>query len=222
MSMHDEPLVIRRDGAEFSLRRIGDDELRRLGRRSAVVDFDSLFWLQWHCRQRQPERLTLPEFFVAMTHRFGPSGFLFDDYKSSFCFPLHLTTEKAGVRGSYLLLVKDRKGGLEAPLLRHDGKRSSACRPFQRFVDAEFARNDYHYVMNFLEGYLEGLQSMLARVGSRVPDFVQRVGAACMLYGYRDGRPFEQHFECWEEYQDELARVPPELLDLGLELELAL
>lgn len=218
--MQSEPLVIRREGAQFSLRRISDDEMHRLGRRATAVEDDSLFWLQWHCRRHQPKRLTLPEFLVAMIRRFGPSGFAFDDYKSSFCFPLHLVTEKASGRGSYLLLVGDRKGGLDAPLLRLDGKRSSAFAPIQPFVEAEFARDDYRYVLNFLEGYLEGLQATLARVADKVPDFVQRVDAAFLLYGYRDGAPFEQHFERERDYREALARVPRELLDLGVELEL--
>lgn len=220
--MRSEPLVIRRDGAVFSLRRIGDDEMRRLGRRSTAVEDDPLFWLQWHCLQRHAGGLTLPEFLVGMSRRFGPSGFAFDDYKSSFCFPLHMTTEKAGVRGDYLLLVHDWKGGLDAQLLRNDGKRSSAFGPIQRHVDAEFARDDYRYVMNFLTGYLEGMQTSLARFVSKVPAFVQRVDAAFLLYGYRDGRPFEQHFEREEGYRDALARVPSDRLDLGVDLELDL
>jgi hypothetical protein len=73
--MQSEPLVIRREGAVFSLRRIGDDEMHRLGRRATAIEDDSLFWLQWHCRRHPPKRLTLPEFLVAMIRRFGPSGF---------------------------------------------------------------------------------------------------------------------------------------------------
>jgi hypothetical protein len=215
--MRTAPLVVRRDGAEFSLRRISDNELHRLARRAAPIENDLMFWMHWNSRRRQPAMLSLPEFFVAMADAFGASGFAFDDYKSSFCFPFHLTTDKGGSLGNYVLLVQDWKGGVEARLMRCCSDRQPPLGPPQPFVDAELSRDDFHYLMNFLGGYLEGRQeTMPAEAEHSVPDFVQRVDAALLLYGYRDGMPFEHAHEDSSDYERALAQTPAALLDVDI------
>jgi hypothetical protein len=215
--MRTAPLVVRRDGAEFSLRRISDNELNRLARRAVPIEDDLLFWMHWNSRHRQPRSLSLPEFFVAMATAFGASGFAFDDYKSSFCFPFHLTTDKSGIRGEYVLLVQDWKGGVEAKLMRCFGESRAQLGPLHPFVDAELSRDEFRYVMNFLSGYLEARQEAALTDGSpTVPDFVQRVDAALLLYGYRDGAPFEHSHENQGDYDQALAQTPKALLGVDL------
>lgn len=215
--MRTAPLVVRRDGAEFSLRRISDNELHRLARRAAPIENDLLFWMHWNSRRNQPRALSLPEFFVGMANAFGASGFAFDDYKSSFCFPFHLTTNKGGSRGDYVLLVQDWKGGVEARLMRCCGDIRPRLGPAQPFVDAELSRDDFRYLMNFLGGYLEGRQeAMLTEGAPVVPDFVQRVDAALLMYGYRNGLPFEHAHENSADYERALSQTPEELLDIDI------
>lgn len=216
--MRTAPLLVQRDGAEFSLRRISDNELHRLARRAAMIENDPLFWMHWNSRRRQPRSLSLPEFFVAMANEFGASGFAFDDYKSSFCFPFHLTTDKGGNRGEYVLLVQDWKGGIESKLMRCFDEIRSPREHLQPFVDDEFSRDDFRYAMSFLGGYLEArLQASQTDGTAPVPDFVQRVDAAALLYGYRDGAPFEHCHENSDDYYEALARIPGTLLraDIG-------
>lgn len=218
--MQSKPLVIQCRGAEFTLRRIDDGELHRLARTATQIEDDHGFWLQWDHRHRQPGALSLAEFFVGMTRAFGTTGLAFDDYKSSFCFPFQLTTEKASVRGDYLLLVEDWKGGVAAKLLRRCGRRTPQLGPIEPFVAAEFSRDDFRFVMNFLDGYLEGLQSVAHRTEPPVPDFVQCVDAAFLVYGYRDGAPFERCFDAEDEYREVLAGTSLDLLDAALDLAL--
>ena len=85
--MQQQPMVIRRDGAEFTLTRIDDRLLEVLGDGAVAIEEDHLFWLGWHPRCRQHPPLGLPQFFLMMCQRFGDSGTAFDHYKSSFCFP---------------------------------------------------------------------------------------------------------------------------------------
>ena len=216
--MRIEPLVIRRDGAEFSLRRIHDEELRRLGKRAVGVEEDHLFAMQWNSPRRGEGSLSLPEFLVAMTSAFGPSGFYFDDYKSSFCFPFHLTTAKGDVRGDYLLLVQDWKGGFQARVLRRESASRAGFGPPLPFVDAEFSRDDYRYVMGFLVGYLEGRHEVTAAAVSPVPDFARRVDAAHVVYGYRNREPFALCFEDEDDYHEALVHTPEAMFDVEPEL----
>lgn len=216
--MQNESLLIRHRDAKFSLRRIDDRELSRLARTATDIEDDHAFWLQRNHRQRQPDALSLAEFFVGMTRAFGATGCTFDDYKSSFCFPFQLTTDKAGVKGDYLLLVQDWKGGVAAKLLRRCGRRTPELGPIEPFVATEFSRDNFRFVMNFLDGYLEGVQSIARRTESPVPDFVQHVEAALLIYGYRNGTPFERHFDDDEEYRAALADTSAELLDAALDL----
>lgn len=216
--MRTTPLVMRHEGAEFSLRRISDNELHRLGKRAEPIEPDALFWMRWNARRPEPRTLPLPQFFVGMAYAFGGSGCYFDDYKSSFCFPFHLTTVERGVRGDYLLLVRDWKGGIEAGLFRRGAASRSEHGGFHPFVDAEFSRDDFRYVMSFLGGFVEGfLESTTAGpLAAPIPDFVNCVGAAALLYGYRDGKPFERSFADGDDYYTALAEVPAELRDVDI------
>lgn len=197
------PLVIRRAGATFELRRIHDDDLRRLGRDAAAIEDDHAYWLHRGVPNEGARPLSLPEYFLGLSLRFGPSGRCFDDYKSSFCFPFHLVIAKGSTRGSYVLLVQDWKGGPATRLWRVNGNEPSAAHTIQPFVDAEFSRDDYRFVMNFLEGFLEGL---LETARAPVPDFEHTVEAALLRYGYRGGQPFEQYFDDDEQFTQALAR----------------
>ena len=215
------PLVVRRDDAVFTLRRVSDNELHRLGCRAAAIEEDLMFWLGFCSHRRKPLPLSLPEILVAMSQRFGGSGLYFDDYKSSFCFPFHLTTAKADVRGEYLLLVSDWKGRLDARLHRLGCKRRAGLAPFEPFRDAEFSREDFRCVIGFLEGFAEGwLEARAEREPGAaiepIPDFVNHVDAALLLYGYRDGAPFEQHFDDDDEYRAALGQIPAELSQVAI------
>lgn len=191
-----EPLVIRRNDDEFALRRVSDREWWRLGRHATAIEDDPLFWLMRGALGRR-RLLSLPEYFVALSHLFGASSDHFDDYKSSFCFPFHLTTAKGAARGDYILLVRDRKGGPDSALWRCDGSSRSGLRPIEPFVAAEFSRDDYRHVMNHLEGYVMGYLNT-ARLA--VPDFVNVVESVLLRYGYRNGQPFEHRCEDDEEF----------------------
>ena len=214
------PLDVRRGDAVFTLRRVSDNELYRLGRHAVAVEEDHLFWLAFYARRRRPPPLTLPEIVVALSRRFGDSGRHFDDYKSSFCFPFHLTTAKGDARGDYLLLVCDWKGGLGAQLHRRFDKRRSGS-GFEPFHDTEFSRDDYRFLVQFLEGFAAGYLEAITtpQPGARIdpiPDFVNRVEAAFLLYGYRNGVPFEQQFDSEDEYRAALAKIPDELSQVAI------
>jgi hypothetical protein len=196
-TMRRAPLVMQRQGARFTLRRIGDDALRRLARHAAAVEADHAFWLHRAVPGAAERPLSLPEYFVALSLQFGRSGACFDDYKSSFCFPFHLTTAKGTARGDYVLIVEDYKGGPNTRLWRRDAEDHGALGTIQPFVDAEFSRDDYRWVMNYLEGFLQGY---LETARPAVADFVHQVDAVLLRYGYRSGRPFEQYAEDREQY----------------------
>lgn len=215
--MRIDPLVIRRDGAVFSLRRICDDELRRLGKRAVFVEEDHVLSMQWNSRRRHEGALSLPEFLVEMSRAFGPSGSWYDDYKSSFCFPFHLTTAKGEVRGDYLLLVQDWKGGFQARVMRRESASHSGIGPPLPFVDAEFSCDDFRWVVSFLEGYLEGRCGAAKATAPPVPDFARRIDAANAVYGYRNHVPFAQSFANERDYSKALADTPDALFDVELE-----
>lgn len=199
--MNTMPLRIRRTDAEFTLQRIGDAKLRRLARHASAVESDPAWWLIRGAVA--PCRMSLPEFFVALSRAFGASSCIHDSYKSSFCFPFHLTTAKGITHGDYLLLVQDYKGGPDARLWRRDGERRRGFRPYEPFVDAEFSRDDLRHLLTQLDDLL--LQQLRA-AALPVPDFVKAVESEQMVYGYRNGSPFERCYRHESNYLRALAR----------------
>ena len=203
--MRTTPLVVRRNGAEFSLRRISDNDLHRLRRNTVPIEEDHLFWMIWNSHRVQPRPLSLPEFFVAMSRVFGRSGSCFYPYKCSFSFPFHMTTTKRGERGDYLLLVGDWKGGLDARLRRCTSEPPMHLAPIAPFVEAEFSREDFREVMVFLDGFCEGYLEATSEASGqaralKTPDFARAVDSALMLYGFRNGEPFEDYFDDHDAY----------------------
>lgn len=186
------PFLIRRDGAVFELQRIRDEDLRLLLRDAAAIEDDFAYGLLRGAARREVRPLSLPEYLTGLSLRFGRSGRFFDDYKSSFAFPFRLTTTKGVARGNYVLLIEDWKGGPNSRLWRCSSERRTGLRTFHPFVDAEFSCDDYHYVLSYLEGFVQGYLETAKPV---VHDYVHAVRAALLLYGYRDGKPFEHHAE---------------------------
>ncbi len=206
-----QPLVVRRGTAEFTLTRVDDRALDALGLDAVLVEEDDLFWMQWHSPRRVPRPLSLPRFFLMMCQRFGDSGAVLDTYKSSFCFPFRMVTSKQGRSGDYVVLVGDWKGGLRVKLFRR-GAESDDARGGIDFVEEEFSRDDFHFLVSYLDGYLEAFEERYReRILVEAPDFLHDVEAAQLLYGYKDGRPFVHEFEDGDEYEKVRARLLEEL-----------
>lgn len=158
--MKQQPLVVKRGTAEFTLTRIEDRALGALSVDAVEVEEDYMLWMELHSSRREPRPLGLPQFFLMMCQRFGDSGVAFDDYKSSFCFAFRMATSKLGTTGDYLFVVTDWKGGLRVRLFRRGAGSDSRNRPSIEFVEEEFSRDDFRFLVGFLEGYLESLEEV--------------------------------------------------------------
>jgi hypothetical protein len=209
-----QPLVVRRGTAEFTLTRIDDRALEALGLDAVQVEEDHLFWMHWHSPRREPRPLGLARFFLMMCQRFGDSAVMLDTYKSSFCFPFRMATSKQERSGDYLVLVGDWKGGLRVKLFRRGAEHHGDDRNWIDFVEEEFSREDFRFLVNYLDGYLEAFEeNYREQIVVEAPDFLHDVEGAQVLYGYKDGRPFVHEFEDGDEYQKMRARLLEELGD---------
>ena len=128
-----------------------------------------------------------------------------------------MKTEKGGRIGDYVVLFEDWRGRINVRLYRRcsDLRQAGLLQPFHPFVAEEFSREDYHYLVEFVDGYLEGYEeeAIHGRLSSEAPDFLHEVESDLVLYGYHRGEPFEFQFEDEEQFttmREELrARLGP-------------
>ncbi len=218
--MKQESLVVCRGDDLFTLTRIEDRALLALQRNATPIAEDHQFGMPWRPACWQPGSLGLAQFFLMMCQLFGDSGNLYDDYKSSFCFPFRLTTKKGERTGEYLVLIGDWKGEPTVRLLRRNAEASSGIASAQGFIDEEFSREDCHYLIDYLEGSLEMLELAYRKVlATEAPDFLNQVPNAQLLYGYQDGTPFEHRFDDEDDFYSMCARLRAELGDWQARLQ---
>ena len=68
-------------------------------------------------------------------------------------------------------------------------------------VEDEFSREEINYFIAYFYGYLEGRLEMLLEYGTPPDPFLHRVQSNLILYGFHEGRFFEEDFDSQEEFE---------------------
>lgn len=166
---------------------------------SLAIEEDYGFYLQL---QRQPgTELNFAQVYLTLKHLAGESSRYLDDYKMAFSFPFAVDVIKRNRKFAYLLDVRNIRDSLYFTLRKlvdpDDQRLKDGCihPPFED----EFGKEDIRFFRSYFYGYLLGRWETLQP--EQLQPFARRVPAALIVFGYCDGKAFEEQFESSEEYE---------------------
>jgi hypothetical protein len=197
----DEPIEVRVGRLHCRLRRIGDCRYRRLARNGLVIQENYGFLMDLlRDRRRYGELLNLAEFYVAFKEIFGESGSCFDDWKGAFAFPFEVAVFKEDAVYCYVLNVINWRDTVEfnfrkvLPPDERGFERAVIHPPFA----AEFSTDEMNTLVAFLYGYVEGALRVIRRYYT--DEFVRQVSSNLILFGFHQGRFFEEQYDDCAEF----------------------
>lgn len=195
-------LNLKRGETQFQLWRLTEDEFSQLRNSSLPIKDDGMFLLQLMLNERdKPDRLMLPKALLTLESIFGKTSTWFDEWKSSFSFPLLLVLKKPAGQFFYLLRIEDYRGCLEFRFYRilEDGASEYDVSIYREPFLSEFSRVEINQFICYLYGYLAGAAEIFCNLP--VQPFLRHVDASQVIYGYQDGAFFEEWIDSSEEYQ---------------------
>lgn len=197
----DKVINIEFNGKHYRLFRLDDSQYYELWKNSLAIADDYGFYLNLYFYLRdKSSSLNLAQVYVALEKLCGSSGKFFDDWKGSFSFPFFLEVSKAGQKFDYLLDIYDHRGSLYFGIrkqLKPDD--SYDARIIHQPFPEEFSRQDINEFISYFYGYLQGYFATIK--GSYEQFFCKRVDSNCILFGFKDGIFFEEHYEDYEDYE---------------------
>ncbi|MBD2183790.1 hypothetical protein [Aerosakkonema funiforme] len=196
----------------YRLERLDDRKYYELWKNSLAIADDYGFYIDFYLYLRdRAESLNLAQIYVTLEKLCGESGKFFDDWKGSFSFPFFLEVSKAGHEFDYLLNIYDHRGsvnfGIRKQLQPHD---SYDARVIHQPFPEEFSRQDINEFITYFYGYLQGYFEEIKSSYSQF--FFKRIDSNCILFGYKDGNFFEEHYDDHEEYTRSLKLLETFLL----------
>lgn len=197
-----DQITFKQEDTQFHLWRLGDDEYQQLRQHSLPIKEDAGFMFQLALSEHHnPDRLTLPEAFLALEALFGKTSNQFDPWKGSFCFPLLLVLTKKQGQFFYLLRILDHRGSFHFPLYRilEQGTDGYNIDAYRSPYELEFSTEAINKFICYFYGYLKGASKWAHKFSP--PTFLKKVDSNFILYGCRDGTLFEESFESDADYQ---------------------
>ena len=189
---------IKSNEASYKLIRLNDEQYSLLSQNTLQIDtdYDQLLYLN------ADSTLIYPSFsrmYVSLKSFFGESGRFYDDWKGSFSFPFVINFQKGEEEFSYLLNISSMRSCIEcriSKLILADDvsfDRGLSHNPFN-----ELPRQEIKFIINYLAGFLTGyFKSIAHSYGER---FFKVVGSNHILYGFNEGRFFDNYYETQEEF----------------------
>jgi hypothetical protein len=195
------------DGIQFDLWRITLEEYHQLRSNSLPIQDKSGFALKLAMREfYELDHLKLPQSFLTLEHLFGETSDWFDDWKGSFSFPLLLVLQKHEEKFFYLLKICDHQGSLCFDLYRilKYGINGYKIDVYQPPFEAEFSSGEIHEFLTYLYGYMLGVSKWVCKVPPS--PFLKHIDSNNIIYGFCDGKLFEEQIESEEEYKQAIEK----------------
>lgn len=164
------------------------------------------FGFSYAMLRRKESTLNLAQTFVVLEALFGETSRDYDDYKSSFEFPLFLHLQKSSGSYPYVFKVLDYKGSLEFNLYRIIDGEDQTCRAaYQKPRSAEFSSDEIEFFYNYFFGFLEGYFSTAC--STIIRPFFRTMDSCWGIYGCKNGKYFEKYYATEKTYTAAINRL---------------
>ncbi|MUG97149.1 hypothetical protein F7734_34400 [Scytonema sp. UIC 10036] len=197
-------LDLHQGDTKYQLWRLDKSEYEKLRDNSLPIADDFRFYLELYLSDRQGEnRLNLAETLVILEWIFGESSNLFDDWKSSFCFPILLVVKKEIGNLYYLMNIYDRRGSVYFSLYRiiENSIYGYETQRLREPFELEFSRQEINcflsYFYSYLFGYFQSVRDIISP-----QNFIKKVDSNLIIYGYKNGEYFEDQYDSASTYQE--------------------
>lgn len=182
--------------AHYSLYRLSNEDYFILSDYTIPIKAGSDFFTAFYL---QIEPIELPKLYLSLKYLFGESSRFFDNYKSSFAFPLFTEIVKTDAKYNYLIIINDYKGGIDFSIRRCLEEKID---PIQCFYhdpyEQEFSLEEIRYFISYFCGYLLGIWKIINQ--GEVMPFYHEISSNNLLYGYCTQEGYFQ-FEYEEDHQ---------------------
>lgn len=195
-------IQLQQNGIDYHLWRLTDEEDYTLSQTSIPIASDLRFRLKFYFyRSRQEIALNLAKFYVVFKHLFGESSRFFDKWKSSFYFPVFLHVRRENGEFPYFLHLYNHRGVVEFNLFRYykTMAENEDRYVYRQPLKSELSRQEINNFICYFYGYLQG--RFEAMKDSYNQEFLKRVDSNLILFGYKDGHFFEEHYNDLTTYQ---------------------
>lgn len=194
-------LELSRSKSSYQLWRLTTEEYTRLRENSFPIRENFKFYLDLYLDEQRHGKFNLAKIYVTLEYLFGPSDNYFDSWKGSFNFPLLLKVKR---KFFYLLNLYDHRGTLLFQLYKIVEARDDCNIDIVRDPDeTEFSEGEIYYFCNYFYGCLEGGFKVLKHL-PRQP-FLKQIRSNFIVYGYENGRFFEEAYSSEEAYSEAIA-----------------
>jgi hypothetical protein len=181
--------------------RLDDKEHFELEQNSLAIAADYGFYMRfYHFLEQRGDYLNFAKIYTTLKSLCGESGKGYDDWKGSFSFPFLVEVKKGEKEFRYLLNIFNYRDslyfGIRKPLQPDDRfDRQLIHQPFED----EFSREE---INNFIISFYAYLVSSFRAIAPSYDEFFfNRVDSNGILFGYKDGQFFQDHYDSPEEYK---------------------
>ncbi len=185
------------DGITYRLTRLSDGEFIDLMRKSLAIQDDYRFLIELHMTNEN-DNLNFAEIQIILSEQFGPSGKYFDTYKGSFSFPFALDVVRGENQFAYLFEVNNCRDSLyykvRKIVLENDPRLKEHL--IRQPMENEFSRTEINRFTAYFHGYLRGYWKSIRERPHE--SFVRTIPAGSIVYGYVEGRAFEESHDTQE------------------------
>jgi hypothetical protein len=182
-------------GVKYGIWRLSDTEYTKLRETSLPIK-DYNFEVNYHLGLYSDRGLKLAEIMTILEWLLGESSDFYDDWKCGFYFPTLLTITKENEMFYYLMTIYDYRGSIQFHLYKivDNPPKKASDRDTVRQPFPDFSEEDIKYFTSFFYGYLEGYFEM-AKSWIPTKTFIKTIDSNSILYGCKDGKFFEEHYE---------------------------
>lgn len=189
----------------YKLIRLNDEQFHLLYKNSISILEDYEYFMHPSLR-KDTIYSNFSKMYIALTELFGKSGKYYDDWKSSFSFPFIIHFQKGEEEFEYLMNLYNYRSSIKfeiAKLIYSDDnifKRDILHNPLEEFPRVDI-RNFISFFVGFLTGYFESINERYDKF------FFKIVQSNHILFGYKDGRFFDNEYEKEEEFNEAIQEL---------------
>lgn len=197
----------------YKLIRLKDEQLPPLEKASISIAGDGMYLMDM-AMEKGLIYASLSKMYITLKTIFGESSRSYDESKSSFSFPFLVCFKKGESEFEYLMKVCNYRSIVEFRIYKlvlpgtKLAKQGGQHEPFK-----EFPKEEINYFITYLTGFLTGFFHTTGHEYN-VP-FFKMVRSNLVLFGYKDGRFFDEDYEERKDFDKALA----ELFKRGIECE---